>query len=627
MTGGTKPVFFDWLTLWISLSAWATLSGWCLSLLGCLTAAGTLVSLLLFLVLIIFGRAQFLVEDRPCYTKFWRHHWMPKLWATLAILALIGGLVYSPNNYDYLTYRLARVLHWTWDHAWYWIPTDNTRMNYSAPGFEWLMTPLLILFKTDRLFFLINFISYLFLPRLVFSVFTGLGISKRISYAWMWLLPCGYCYILQAASAGNDSFAAVYLLASLHYLLRANDSSAVKCLIFSAVSIALATGAKASNLPLVLPWLTVLFLHRSLFWTRGRSLVLIPACVVVIAVSFIPMAVLNIHFTGDYSGDPGNEGKMKLSNPVAAVVGNSLQLAVGNLTPPVLPRAIDWKPLLPSGPREKLLRDFPRLDLTSGELQIEEDAGFGLGLTGLLILFVSVGIWAHAARPSLVRTYQRPALWLAGASMAALGAYMAKMGSESTSRLIAAYYPLLLAAVLSVASLDGQVIRHRLFQWTSFLAMLSVLPLIFLSPARPLFPVSLVATTLARSHVPAGIITRFNLVYSVYSHRADPYRELTASIPPDEHVIGLYGWADGPESPLWRPFGTREVITFAPSVSADEVRATGVHFVVVDGFAMANPDPAKVAQIAQKWAAVQVQKAVITTKAQVGPHMWFLLRL
>jgi hypothetical protein len=171
------------------------------------------------------------------------------------------------------------------------------------------------------------------------------------------------------------------------------------------------------------------------------------------------------------------------------------------------------------------------------------------------------------------------------------------------------------------------VIRHRLFQWTSFLAMLSVLPLIFLSPARPLFPVSLVATTLARSHVPAGIITRFNLVYSVYSHRADPYRELTASIPPDEHVIGLYGWADGPESPLWRPFGTREVITFAPSVSADEVRATGVHFVVVDGFAMANPDPAKVAQIAQKWAAVQVQKAVITTKAQVGPHMWFLLRL
>ncbi len=51
---------------------------------------------------------------------------------------------------------------------------------------EWMMAPPFLLFKTDRLFFLIDFISYLFLPGLIFSVFNGLGIGKRISWWWMW---------------------------------------------------------------------------------------------------------------------------------------------------------------------------------------------------------------------------------------------------------------------------------------------------------------------------------------------------------------------------------------------------------------------------------------------------------
>jgi len=99
----------------------------------------------------------------------------------LAALAFVGGMTHAPDNYDYLTYRFPRVLYWSWYHAWSWIPTVDQRMNYSATGFEWLMVPLFIVFKTDRLFFLINFIVYLLLPGVVFSIFSHLGISKRIS--------------------------------------------------------------------------------------------------------------------------------------------------------------------------------------------------------------------------------------------------------------------------------------------------------------------------------------------------------------------------------------------------------------------------------------------------------------
>ena len=337
MSIGRKRVSFDWLALWILLSAWSSLSGWCLSALGCLNLPGVGISCALFVGAVILGRSHFR-QPGGAWKILRSRFLLPRAWLVLAVIACVGGLIYAPNNYDYLTYRFPRVLYWSAQGGWGWIATMDARINYSAPGFEWLMAPLFILFKTDRLFFLINIISYLLLPGLVFSVFSNLGISRKISWWWMWVLPCGYCYILQAGSVGNDSFAAIYFLASLHYLFRANTSSPVKNLALSLLAIALMTGAKASNLPLVLPWLVALFVHGGAFLEKARSPLLAIILPVAAVVSFLPMALLNIHFTGDYSGDVNNAGKMKLTNPIAGLLGNSLQLAAANLVPPLLPR-------------------------------------------------------------------------------------------------------------------------------------------------------------------------------------------------------------------------------------------------------------------------------------------------
>jgi peptidoglycan/LPS O-acetylase OafA/YrhL len=129
---------------------------------------------------------------------------LPALFLVTALLAGLGGALYAPNNIDALAYRFPRVLHWLSAEGWHWVASPTMQVNYSGTVYEWLMTPLYLFTRRDRLFFLIDWISYLFLPGLIFSVFLGCGISRRVAWAWMWLLPMGFCYVMQAGSIGND---------------------------------------------------------------------------------------------------------------------------------------------------------------------------------------------------------------------------------------------------------------------------------------------------------------------------------------------------------------------------------------------------------------------------------------
>ena len=96
-------------------------------------------------------------------------------------------------------------------------------MNIAATGFEWLSAPLLLFTRTNQFLFLINWASYLMLPGLIFSVFTRLQVRPRVAWWWMWLLASGWCYVLQASSDMNDSFAVIYALASVDFALRAQE--------------------------------------------------------------------------------------------------------------------------------------------------------------------------------------------------------------------------------------------------------------------------------------------------------------------------------------------------------------------------------------------------------------------
>ena len=552
--------------------------------------------------------------------------WLPRLWLLLTGLVLLGGLSYHTTNYDFLSYRFPRVLHWCWEQRWYWIATPTDRENFSGVASEWCMTPLFVFFQTDRLFFLINFISYLFLPGLVFSFLIRLGVSGRVSWWWMWVLSSGYCYVLQAASAGNDSYAAVYLLAAFHYGFRARKTASARNFFLSCLAIALVTGNKASNVPLVLPWAIALLFHWRQVVPFAKPGKLILTCLVAAMISFLPTALLNLHFCGNAFGDPDNQHKVRISNPLIGLAGNSIHLAVYNLVPPLWYKTMSWDGIIPHAIITRVQQGFPRLSPVAGEMQIEEGAGVGLGVVLAVLFMLGLRLWPRSVSLRRKNRVTVETWGMVLGSLIAVLAYMTKMGSESTSRLLAPYYPLAIAAILVMVALDGVFIRRRVCQTVGGLVMLSAVPLVILNPARPLFPTSLVRDCLSRAGTNPALVARYDQVYTVYATRFDGLKEIRVAVPESETAVGLLTTGDDPTVSLWLPFGSREVCEVSPDNTRNDLDTHHIRFVAVDDACLENYYHQPLADLLRKWSAVVVLQKSLTVKAQRGAENWYLLR-
>jgi hypothetical protein len=612
---------FDWLALWILWSVCAQVAGWGLSAVSGLNPAGYAVVIVIFTAGCIAGRGwlrepstrPLFLRRRSTYVR-----WLPRAWLALAILAFIGGVFHASDNFDYLTYRFPRVLHWWWDGGWSWLHTPEQRQNLSAVGMEWLMTPLLVLFHTDRLFFLINFVAFLFLPGLVYSVFRQSGVSARVAWSWMWLLPLGFCFILQAASMGNDSFAATYFLASLHYARRARDGAPF-ALVLSLFSIALVTASKASNIPLVLPWLIVLGLQGRPLLASVRLGLLAGAGVLAVLASFLPMALVNMIHTGSYTGDPTNKYHLQTLNPFTGVVGNALEIGLGNLAPPFWPHDFHW-------PAEDTLdailkKGSLRFGFTGVPFQIEETAGVGPGLVLLALLGV-----AYGARAWLGGEARRPGLsarLLAGAIAVACLGYMAKMGSEAGQRLFAVYYVAGILALLVLFPLDGRCIHRGAWRVIAVLGVAMTIPLVVLNPARPVLPVPWINAGLHLAHVPDAVIEHLDTGYRLRSQRRDELHDLRQAIPASETAIGVVSGPDEPAVSLWLPFGSRETVEV--SVRTVDPTAMGLRYVAVSGDRLRLSN-VQLNDLLKKWPMTVVAQQPLLYTLRREPETWYLLR-
>jgi hypothetical protein len=614
------PLFF--VKGWIFVSTWASLVGWCLSLSGHFNQTSYAWGLVfLALPLSLLCRKTKSPRSKAffypiCYFKRLRKNfskpssWLPLLFIFVAFLTLAGGILYPPSNYDALSYRLPRILYWLDAGHWCWIDTPNTRQNYSAPGFEWLMAPLLVFFKTDRLFFLINWISFLLLPCLIFRTFRLAGITAKSCWWWMWLLPLGYGYVLQSGSIGNDAFATVYALTSVCFVLSADKRERFSDFGWAILSVALLTGTKGSNLPLALPWLVAMLLRYQVWISRLPKL--IPWAAIALMASFVPTALLNHKYTGSWSGDPTNQGKMNLSNPSAGFAGNFLMLAYSAAQPPLLPTSSRVNGmvahLFPSEFKVWLLERFPRFELKIGEIPMEESAGLGLGLTACLALWIFNGRRFPIHLPIL---RGQPWFFLGTAGLISLLFFMAKMGSESTARLLLPYYPFLFILPLGFWSFPSGTLR-KLAPNFAFLSSTALVGLI-LSPARPLFPVQKLLTLMGDS----PRFARVSAVYQTYLQRGICWDPILTILPPDIKTLGFFSHGDDLEAPLWKPYGQRKI------VSTGEKDITGSGIPHADAWVARRP----IAEFLKSnpewqihWKEIGAQS--ITQKASVGGEEW-----
>jgi len=544
---------------------------------------------------------------RPLQMLFWF------AFVLLCVSALQHPL---PTNYDHLTYRFPRVLHWHAEGGWHWVDLADGRLNYSGIGFEWMWAPIFVVFKSDFGAVLLNLIAFACLPSLTYQTLRGLKVSGKIARLWMWVLPFGFCFLLQAGGAGNDLIGSVFVLASFSFLLRAKQSQDFSLFALGVISAALATGIKLSNAPLLLPLGLLALSGISLAVHHWKRMVVVLN--VAVTVSFLPIFAINLVKTGDFSGDPLNSGKMKIQNPVAGIVGNTLQIAAGAVMLPVNPFVSLWNTksveFLPVVLRQFLAREYPRFSLRMREIAGEEDGGLGIGFTTFLLFsYFAIRRSPRHKRllvPTTCEAWALIAVWIS------FGVFMAKFGSESSPRIAGPFYPLLLAGIL--VWMRGTNWRNP--RVTSFLAGLCMVLgfiAVILTPSRPLWPWQAFAQILPLGN-PLSI--RFNNVYETYARRADAFQPLKQSIRDWSSLreIGVFGLNDDPETSLWRPFDGRRVRYISrASPALEELQK---HDVVIapkeamDEFLSEIP--------AGKYPPIQRIDTALILKARVGPRDW-----
>ena len=624
-----------WLGHWILFGAACNVAGWVLSAIHQLNAGGLLIAIPLawctMAWLIGIGRPPAL--SKHAITR-WRKRIrepLPAAFLLLAALSLIGGFLYAPNNLDALIYRMPRVCHWLMAERWEWIPTIKNNLNTRSTGFEWWTAPMFAILRTDRLVFLINLISFLFLPGLFFSLFRQMGVGRKTSQAWMWLLPSGYCFVLQAASVGNDMLATLFAVAAFDFGFRWKRGGGYSCCALALLGCAMMTAIKPTTLPLLLPF-GVLFFGM---WKPAlfKPLITLALAAFFVFASFLPTAVINIRQCGDWTGAAAEYQKLGQVEPLIGIATNTINTVLQNTVPPIFPVARKWNQiflgLFPSSFIEANHRSFEAdgAEFALPDFQGEEFSGTGMGLTLLLAISLFMGWRSRPASPQPSDSNKkRKLLWIVTslAFITALLAYFSRAGMTTVSRHIAPFYPFFFALCL-FPRVHNTVVTQRFWRFAAGATMIASLILVIIVPSRPLWPSN---TVLSRvNEASPKILQRAKGGYQVYAGRSDGLGPLREALPKDASVVGYLNHGTSPELPLWKPYMLRRVRHVLPGETVASLRAEGIRHLVL------NTDNFKTNRgiSPEKWVEMDggiiKKRLLIQLLARVEPIEWWVVEI
>jgi hypothetical protein len=217
--------------------------------------------------------------------------WPLLLAVPAAILCAISALRYLPNNWDSMTYRLARVAHWLQHHSVEPYRTHVERQVLLQPGAEYVLAALQGMAGSDRLASLLQLGSWLLVILAVPALARLAGAPRRVA-PWAAVvvaaLPMG---VLQASSTQNDLVASALTLAvvaaTLPFLHRAPRWRLADAVLLG-LAVAAAALVKATAAVAVAPFL-LLALARVVLAVPRRPQAIATAVGVALAVAIVPV--------------------------------------------------------------------------------------------------------------------------------------------------------------------------------------------------------------------------------------------------------------------------------------------------------------------------------------------------
>ena len=166
--------------------------------------------------------------------------------ACILSITLVVALAYPPNNFDSMTYHMARVAYWIQHASIDVYPTANDRQTHNPPLAEWAILHLQLLSKSDSFANIIQWLS--FFVSIVFVTLIAkdfqLSIKAQLFSAVVAAtLPMA---ILESSSTQNDLVVTSFCLGFAYFLLRFIRTLSFHDAIFCALSLGLALLTKGT---------------------------------------------------------------------------------------------------------------------------------------------------------------------------------------------------------------------------------------------------------------------------------------------------------------------------------------------------------------------------------------------
>ena len=436
----------------------------------------------------------------------------------------------------------------------------------------------------------------------------------------MWIVTTGYCFAMQAGGIGNDIPGAVYALAAMDFGLRLRASQRPQDFWLFLLASALLTGAKASNIPLLLaPFILILPQLRILFVRPALNFLVI---VFAVMASNVPTAVLNWKYCHDWTG-MSLEGPMK--GPLTQLTINVCNWLILNFFPPVFPLAGQWSRFLEHtlalSADAVLLAPPAFRPVALGE---GECLGMGVSLLLLVSALASRAIrrrQGHHGAAKPVSAYWKILLWSSWFALLVFG--LKAQVVFSSSRLLTPYYAILIAPIL-VFYFDERVLWRGWWKCAVTAVFVLATALEILIPDRPLWPAQPILEKLKASHPSSKLIAHSEAVYSVYRHRSESFAPLLAALPPDTKVVGLITF-DTPEASLWWPLWSRRIEHVTRDDTPETLAAHGIKFILAPSYSYEIS--LSIEEAMRKYNATVYRKIPLQLRAQYDAEDWYILEV
>jgi len=244
------------------------------------------------------------------------------------LLLFIQGIVYPPNNWDSLTYHMARIPHWFENENIYSFTTHIYRQIYSPPLGELIVAQICILSKSDVFANSVQLIFAIGCIASSISIAKEFQFTKRAIFLLCLLIISTPEIVLQCSSTQNDLIVSFYILTCILFCIKAYHNFNLKLLLLIGLSSGLAVYTKGTAYIYLLP----------MFTTWGILLLLkFKKIAPLLKIGLIPLIILTINsgfFIRNYSlsGDILGKNNDRLFNETFGVRQSLLTITknIGN---------------------------------------------------------------------------------------------------------------------------------------------------------------------------------------------------------------------------------------------------------------------------------------------------------